>query len=71
MSGVLVRLDRLRDRFRPAGCGQGGPYCATAWHVRSDVDDPANPPPPGTCPNCGRPRLVRELVLAGVDATQI
>lgn len=75
MTATIARLDRLTDRIaglgRPSTCRRTGPYCAVAWHVRSDVDDPRNPPPATECPACGRPRLVRELVVVGVDPTLI
>ncbi|MDP9364812.1 MAG: hypothetical protein M3Q10_11415 [Chloroflexota bacterium] len=67
----LRRLDRLADRLRPAGCRQPGPSCTTAWHVVGAEDPARNPPPPPVCPACGRPRPVRVLELAGVDATRL
>ena len=70
MSALGRRLVRLSDVLRPAGC-RPGPACGTAWHVRSDRDDPANPAPAATCPGCGRPRPVRELVVVGVDVSKI
>jgi len=68
---IKNRIDRIADHFRPPDCWQSGPSCAVAWHLRTEEDDPSNPPPATICPACGRPRLVRELVLAGFDPTDI
>jgi len=65
------RLDRLATTWRAKGCQTTGASCAAAWHVRSDAEDPANPAPPGACPRCGRPQLVRTIVVVGADAGRI
>jgi len=70
-SSTTARLDRLAVVAIPTGCNHGGDWCFTVWHVRREVEDPLNPPPATTCPRCGRRRLVRELVIAGFDPTDI
>jgi len=68
---MMGRIDRIADRFCPAGCHQSGPCCIVAWHLRTEEDDPTNPPPAATCPACGRPRLVRELTVVGFDPRDV
>ncbi len=68
---IANRIDRISDHFRPRGCQQSGPSCVVAWHLRTEEDDPSNPPPDTICPRCGRGRLVREIVVVGADAAMI
>jgi len=69
--GTKARLDRLAVVAIPTGCHHGGGWCVPAWHIRSESEDPENPPPDTTCPRCGRGRLVREIVIVGADAAMI
>ncbi len=67
MANLVIRLDRLTHRIRPAGCWSVGSRCETFVLVGDGSDDPPEPDLPDTCSKCGRPAEHHVVLLVGVD----
>lgn len=67
MTGVLLRLDRVRERLRPVTCYSQGSLCDQVRLVGDGSLDPPMPDLPAICRHCGRPTRWETIVLIGVD----
>ena len=71
MTSVEKRLVRLEQGFKPVGCHWGAGCCVRHEVVGDGSEDPPLPHFPKMCPDCGRERSYRLIVLIGVDASRI
>ncbi len=68
MSNLVIRLDRLGQRFRPLTCWSDGPRCVT-YRFTDGTERPSELP--ALCAACGRPIEARVIALHGVDVDRI
>jgi len=68
MANLVIRLDRIAHRFRPATCWSAGRTCIT--YQLTDGTDRLSAVP-SVCPECHRPTEARVIELVGVDIDRI